>query len=182
MTHPVQFGQAILEVDPEVLKPDLDVSVSGWEGDDDGTTDLHDYVNDDLDSSYVRRQTPSLQECSGGTDNFAVEFGIENPTEDPTNVDTVVVRVRARYALPFGGGGEATMRIRLRENTTTIATRSGISLTTSFVWYDDVLSDSEIDSVGDWTNLRILADADVCVDSVGDEINFEVAEMELDIN
>lgn len=167
---------------PEVLRPDTDIGISGWEAQDDTTTSLYDHVNDQSDTTYVRPQIPGLSECPT-TENDNVEFGMSDPSGTPTGgVDTVVMRVRARYNMLIGGTGSATGRFRLREGTTVRATDSGNSLTTSWAWYELSLSSAQIDSVTDWTNLRVLSDADVCVDTLGDEISFEVAEIEITIN
>lgn len=182
MTIPYPFVHIEGPVAGQNLRPDLDVGVAGWEEDDGSTVTLWTAVSTMTDADYVRPITPGLSVCPT-TENDSVEFGIEDPTEVPVDAtDTVVVRVRARYNMLIGGTGEATMRIRLREGATTRATGSGFALTTAFAWYEDVLSASEVDAIGDWTNLRILADADVCVDTVDDEVSFEISQMEVDIN
>lgn len=182
MVYPLPLSRQQNPVAGQILRPDSDVSVGGWEGQDDATTNLHDYVNDSSDATYLRPQVPGLEECPT-TENDGFEVGLEDPTEEPTGgVDTVVMRVRARYSMPIGGTGSATARFRLREGATTRATDAGNALTTSFADYDLVLSQAEIDAITDWTALRVFADADVCVDTLGDEISFEVSEIELRIN
>lgn len=182
MTHPFPAFHQEGPVSPEELYPDSDVAVSGWEEDDDSTTTLYTAVATQSNADYVRPQVPGLEECPT-TENDSIEFGLENPTTDPVGgVDSVSLRVTMRYNMLVGGTGSATARFRLREGTTVRATRSGITLTTSFVQYSLALTTSEVNAIGDWTNLRCLCDADVCVDSVGDEISFEISQIVLDIN
>ncbi len=187
MTHPIQMIGSLrpAPVASQEMVPDAVVGSPVWEDDAGATSNaaLVAAVSTQTDSDYVLPQVPGLSVCPT-TENDSIEFGLENRTGDPPYglVDTVVVECHMRYALPIGGGGTATARMRLREGTTTRATRTGINLTTGFVEYTDVLSATEIDSISDWDNLRIIVDADVCVTSIGDEISFEVSQMRLDIN
>jgi len=187
MTHPIQMIGGLLPepVAAQVMVPDQVIGSPVWEDDAGSTTDaaLIAAVSTQTDSDWILPSVPGLSVCAT-TENDGIEFGLENRTGDDPNglVDTVVVRCNMRYDLPIGGGGTATARMRLREGTTTRATRSGITLTTGFVQYSDPLTKAEIDAISDWDNLRIFVDADVCVDTIGDEISFEVSRMQLDIN
>lgn len=180
MTHPVPFVMAPRDPFSGTLLPDsVTVGSGSWEDDAGNTTDadLYGSVNDSSDLTYVQHITPGVSVCST-TENFAIEFGFGNPGSDPNGSETVTYRVRARYAIT-GGTGTATMRLRMREGTTTKATETSLSLTTSLAWYELVMSSDEMHSVSDWTAIRGLADAEVCVNSAGQEILFQVAEEQI---
>lgn len=187
MSHPVQMIGSLLPeaVASQEMVPDAVIGSPVWEDDGGLTSDaaLIAAVSTQTNSDWILPSVPGLLVC-GSTENDSIEFGLDNRVgADPYGlVDTVRVECHMRYDLPIGGGGTATARMRLREGTTTRATRTGINLTTSFVEYDDLLSAAEIDAISDWDNLRIIVDADVCVDTIGDEISFEVSQMRLDIN
>lgn len=162
------------------LLPNGDAGVGGWEGDSDESTNLHDLVNDGLDTNWVRilDTAPVLSVCAT-TENDSIDFNFDNPSTAPNGQETVEVRVKARYELPIGGTGSSTMRIRVRELTTTRATRTGFNLTTSFAWFSFFMTQAEKDAVGDWNDIQILADMDSCVDTLGDELRPNVSQEEM---
>ena len=181
VTHPILMQLPARQPFSGTLRPDSSVSVSGWENQADGTTNLHNSVNDQSDATYVRQQIPVISVCPT-TENDSIEFGLENPSTTPNGSESVNLRVKARKAFPFGGSGTSTMRIRLRQGTTVISTDSGNGLTTSFAWYDCFLSQAEKNAITDWTNLRALVDADSCAAGAGDEVEVHIAEIGLVVN
>jgi len=125
------------------LYADSDITVGTYT-----PTPLWDEVDNSSDASFITSGTHITSKTC--------EVGLNTGEGDP-GVDTASLPWRYVVRMKQDGspGQQLTAVISLYQSTTLIATRTGIALTTSFVSYGDNLSDAEVASITDWTDLRV---------------------------
>lgn len=157
------------------LFPDSTIDSTEWEGNDNGTTNLHTYVNAPTDATFLRLIDPAgnVASCGVDVDTEDINFVLEDASPPVSGEEVVTYNVRARK-VQTTGTGTATMTMEFREGATVRASRTGIVLTPGIVTYSDQLSNAERDAVGDWENVRIFVTIDACVDNLGDEMDLEI--------
>lgn len=139
---------AFLEGCGEVLNPDGDISQSGsWKKEDAGTTNL--YVSVDEwpeydDDDYVWHESVS------GAEYF--EVTLENPAYETIGAGDVKIFWRGKR---ISGTGTVTMRVQLRQGSSTVIAQSDEVFTDNIITYSYTLSSGEKSSITDWTDLRL---------------------------
>lgn len=169
------------------LKADSDQIVSVWESASSASTNLYSFVNDGSSNSYVRLLTKIIDDST--TETRTLEFGVENPSTDPLTSQSVQIRMKACWndgGLGISGSSAdivANIELRLRENTTVRATdpSAPVALSTAPTDIDFPLSAGQIASVGNWDDVRVYAQFTGQVSTAGDELDFEVSDVEIDI-
>jgi hypothetical protein len=143
---------AIVGGDTETVRPDSDVTDGAFTKSTGGNTDMYQMIDEVTadDSDYIT--------TADGVDTTC-EFGLGNPTNTPAAGDGVVVRYRYAFADTGGSSSIITLSVALYEGATQ---RAGTLYLTgfapsSFLFTDGyfTLTDAEIGSITDWTNLRI---------------------------
>lgn len=130
----------------EWLIPDGDTGQSGsWKREDESSTNLYASIDEDTvsDSDYVYHATVA------GTEYF--EVSLSNPGGASIGAGDVMIYWRGKR---MSGGDTVTMRVQLREGTTTIA-QSDEVFTGENITYSYTLSSGEKSSITDWNNLRL---------------------------
>jgi hypothetical protein len=164
----------------EDIYPDTDKAVSTWEDELGGTTDLHDHVNDQSDSTYITFKIPMIDVCPT-TDTESMDFGMESPSSTPIPGQSVVMRIRARKRFPIGGTGTMEATMRVRENSTQKAVSGTKTLTTSWAWYELVMGADEVASISDWADVECQTTFEGCSDGVDEEQHADVSQVEIQL-
>lgn len=169
-----------------VIDPDEEVTMGNWEDDggnacSGGGIDCAADVADDSDSTYVQNEEILMAFCGGSEEVRNIRFGFENPTDDPSGSETIIVNTRARYSTSGTNNPAASMVVRLYELTTLRGTASSDALTTSFQTFSWNLSQSIIDSVTNWDDIRVDVEVTVCEDD-GADIRAQIAFIEIQFN
>lgn len=154
MSHPIQHiggGGAITPILSETVWVDADHTVSGWEDETTATTDLYQSANADNDSTWVQLVSWILDTTA------RIVFRFASPSATPSSVgQDAEIRIKAEYLENFETLPSApTMTIRFDEGGTQLAASSALSLTTTLAEYSLILSQAEINSVTDWTDIEV---------------------------
>jgi hypothetical protein len=133
--------------DGQFLRPDSDVSNTGW---DDPNGNNNNLMWDDIDESprddadYVRAS------LNGGHSTDTFEVGLTDAT-DPQSSDGHIVR----YAYRKSGGGTINITVELMQGVTQIASWTHLDIGTTFTQANHTLTALQADSITDYSDLRL---------------------------
>jgi len=162
MTFPVQlfYRQAPIS---ETVWAASDNLVAQWQdhtgSNDNGSPNpLYTFVDSDSDADYVRLIDASGHIVTSGS--RTLRFNMAAPSGTPASLgQSCEIRVTCRWFDVFGGAnpdsGDPNLTLSLRQLTTTKATASAQTITTGFVEYVYALSQSEINSVTNWSDVNV---------------------------
>ncbi len=154
----------------EVLRPDSTVDATDW------TATPHDETNDQDDSTFA--SSTGTSSTSEVMQDF--EVGLGNPTTDPDAEDDVKLRIRARMVEDSGTGHTVYIIYKLREGSTVRASFVTQTLTTSFGWFEAIISDAVKAAVTNWDNVSVLIEAYQKTAAGGtDDVHTDVSQIEL---
>ena len=170
----------------ETVFPDSDVSDQDF-----ASTPLWQKLDNNSDSDTITYAGNFLEplgqaECSSTTDNVGFEVGLVNPSRAPASSRCQGMRWRFRFRKVDAGGPPSAGTIdlndlRLKEGGTTRDVYDYGVVGTSYVTHTVTLTDGEVDSIVDHSDLRLSLDSDTCA---ADEITggplLEVAWCELE--
>jgi hypothetical protein len=161
------------------IYPNGDTTITNWEDESAGTTNLYSHVNDGSDSTYVQTDEIVMSFCGGSESSRILKFAFDNPSSEPSGSESTIIYVRAKLN-GYGSSQNATMQMRMYDNTTLVQDQSSThTLTTSWVWYAWVLTNAERHAYADthnWSDFQLRLDFTICEDS-GDSVRVAVSEI-----
>lgn len=125
----------------ETLFPNADRTDGSWLNSAGNNTDLYSYIDDASFSDYIKI----------ATDNSECVIDLANPVGTPEEGDQVVLTVVAQTT---GALSTGNLTIKLTQGSTQIASRTAL-VGTSQQSFTLTLSDMEIGTVTDWTDMRL---------------------------
>lgn len=137
----------------DVLRPDGDVSNSGWTDEAGGTADLFEHVDEAVtdDADFIR--------CGGGVGASADvhEETLTDPGFAPDDSNAITIVARAKIFNSGALSPTATLAVALVEGTTIRGTLTPSSLTFTATDYTYTLTDAQTSTIAtwDWTNMRL---------------------------
>jgi hypothetical protein len=130
--------------------PDSDLSSTNWINELGQSTNLYQSIDEATpnDSDYIRSQ-----EDPG---SYIYEASLQDPTDPSTSFGH---KVYYRYRKEPGPVGQVDMVVRLKQNTTTIASWTHLDVPATWTDGEGTLTSGEADSITDYSALRIEIEA-----------------------
>lgn len=183
MTFPAAAIPGILaeeEVLVETLWAVTDDAVADWEDEGGATTNLYESVDSESDADYVTLQVPVV---TSGTE--ALRFIVDIPSGDPSSKQTVRAQVRCEWIDVLGAAnpdaGDPSLTIEIREGASTVrASQVHDPIAETPTDYDCFMTEAEINSVTDWSDIRVHMTFDVAGIDVDEEVNYRVYEVRIE--
>lgn len=168
------------EVIIETLWAATDDAVGGWEDEGGATTDLWQSVDSESDADFVTLSTPVV--VSGTS---SLRFIVDIPSDDPSSKQTVFAQVRCEWIDVLGAAnpdaGDPSLTIRIKEGATTVRSSQVHSpITTTPTDYEAFMTEAEINSVTDWSDIRVEMEFDVAGIDTDEEVNYRVYEVRIE--
>ena len=127
------------------LRPDADDLTTGWEDQAAGTTNLYQTVDETSFSDADYAVSPADPVSSQ-----PIRFRLSNPAATIDTSQAVTIRVRGRF-----NSASNSVTVRLKEGTTTRATRTFTDISSNFATQTVTLTTDEKNAVTNWDNLFI---------------------------
>ena len=165
------------------IVPNGDVVTTNWEDEGGATSDLFDSVDDSSDSTYNITDGILMAFCGGSEVTRNIRWAFENPSTNPSGVESTIVYVRARIS-GVGADPTVTMQLDAWDGTTyKFAESSTHTLTTSWAWYAWVWTTAERVVFADlgWSGFRLDCDFTICEDT-GDWVYVEISQVYVDFS
>ena len=146
-----QLSQPTLGLDYEVLRPDGDVTVTGWTDEGGATTNLFQSIDEDVadTADYVR----SPLDPQGGTNLYQCSLADwTGPNADPDGLHRVSYQIKKDSV----NSNQINLTVRLKEGVTTIATWTHTDVTgASWQLINQTLTAPQIASITNYDDCRI---------------------------
>lgn len=162
-----------------------DDAVGGWENEsgqasNPPTVVLAESVDSESDADYV---TLSIPVVTSGTSSL--RFIQDIPSQDPSSKQTVFAQVRCEWIDVLGAAnpdaGDPSLTIRIKEGATTVRSSQVHSpITTTPTDYTAFMTEAEINSVTDWSDIRVEMEFDVAGIDTDEEVNYRVYEVRIE--